>query len=242
MTTTRSMHQTASTTDAPRLLVVEDHPLFRAALIDVIRMTFPGAEILQATSIGGALDVVAGGDPIDVIMLDLSMPGTTGLLGALRVRIAAPKSGLVIISAHDDSRIVGSAMALGISGYIPKSTPKSELAEFIRRILDGAVCVPKRLLEAPTAKQARADAQPILRELSAFTPQQLCVLDMICRGLQNKQIAHELNISVTTVKVHVTEVLRKLYVRSRSEAIVKVSALDFNQADNASERSTKSQG
>ena len=228
MTTTRSMHQTASTTDAPRLLVVEDHPLFRAALIDVIRMTFPGAEILQATSIGGALDVVAGGDPIDVIMLDLSMPGTTGLLGALRVRIAAPKSGLVIISAHDDSRIVGSAMALGISGYIPKSTPKSELAEFIRRILDGAVCVPKRLLEAPTAKQARADAQPILRELSAFTPQQLCVLDMICRGLQNKQLAHELNISVTTVKVHVTEVLRKLCVRSRSEAIVKVSALDFN--------------
>jgi DNA-binding NarL/FixJ family response regulator len=242
VTTTRSVHQTASTTDAPRLLVVEDHPLFRAALIDVIRMTFPGAEILQATSIGGALDVVAGGDPIDVIMLDLSMPGTTGLLGALRVRIAAPKSGLVIISAHDDSRIVGSAMALGISGYIPKSTPKSELAEFIRRILDGAVCVPKRLLEAPTAEQARADAQPILRELSAFTPQQLCVLDMICRGLQNKQIAYELNISVTTVKVHVTEVLRKLCVRSRSEAIVKVSALDFNQADNARERSTKSQG
>ena len=193
MTTTRSVHHMASTTDTPRLLVVEDHPLFRAALIDVIRMTFPGAEILQATSIGGALDVVAGGDPIDVIMLDLSMPGTTGLLGALRVRIAAPKSGLVIISAHDDSRIVGSAMALGISGYIPKSTPKSELAEFIRRILDGAVCVPKRLLEAPTAKQARADAQPILRELGAFTPQQLCVLDMICRGLQNKQIAHELN-------------------------------------------------
>src|SRR6516225_8085325 len=152
-TTGRLAHQTPSMANAPRLLVVEDHPLFRAALIDVIRMTFPGAELLQATSIGGALDVVVGGDPIDVIMLDLSMPGTTGLLGALRVRIAAPKSALVIISAHDDSRVVGSAMALGVSGYIPKSTPKSELAEFIRRILGGAVCVPKRLLEAPAAKQ-----------------------------------------------------------------------------------------
>jgi DNA-binding NarL/FixJ family response regulator len=231
-TTGRLVHHTPSMTNAPRILVVEDHPLFRAALIDVIRMAFPGAEVLQATSIGGALDVVTGGDAIDVILLDLSMPGTTGLLGALRVRIAAPRSALVIISAHDDSRIVGSAFALGISGYIPKSTPKGELAEFIRSILDGAVCVPRSLLEAPAAKQARADAQAILRELSALTPQQLCVLDMICRGLQNKQIAHELNISITTVKVHVTEVLRKLHVRSRTEAIVKISALDFNKTDN----------
>jgi DNA-binding NarL/FixJ family response regulator len=232
LTTTRLAHQTPSMANAPRLLVVEDHPLFRAALIDVIRMTFPGAELLQATSIGGALDVVAGGDLIDVILLDLSMPGTTGLLGALRVRSAAPRSALVIISAHDDARIVGSAMALGISGYIPKSTPKGELAEFIHRILNGAVCVPKRLIEAPAAKQACADAQTVLRELGALTPQQLCVLDMICRGLQNKQIAHELNISITTVKVHVTEVLRKLHVRSRTEAIVKISALDFNKTDN----------
>jgi DNA-binding NarL/FixJ family response regulator len=242
LTTTRLVHQTPTTANAPRLLVVEDHPLFRAALIDVIRMTFPGAEVLQATSIGGALDVLAGGEAIDVVLLDLSMPGTTGLLGALRVRIAAPRSALVIVSAHEDSRIVGSAMALGITGYIPKSTSKDELARFIRSILDGAVCVPRSLLEAPAAKRARADAQVILRELGALTPQQLCVLDMICRGLQNKQIAHELNIAITTVKVHVTEVLRKLHVRSRTEAIVKVSALDFNQAENADPRSTKSRG
>ena len=239
-TTTQSVHQTPSMANAPRLLVVDDHPLFRTALIDVIRMTFPGAELLQATSIGGALDVVVGGDPIDVILLDLSMPGTTGLLGALRVRIAAPRSALVIISAHDDSRIVGSAMALGISGYIPKSTPKGELAELIRSVLDGAVCVPKRLLQAPAAKQARADARTILGELGTLTPQQLCVLDMICRGLQNKQIAHELNISITTVKVHVTDVLRKLHLRSRTEAIVKISVLDFNRADNADPRSIES--
>jgi DNA-binding NarL/FixJ family response regulator len=216
---------------APRLLIVEDHPLFRAALVDVIRMVLPDAEIFQATSIGGALDIVGGGEVIDVILLDLSMPGTTGLLGAVRIRNAAPKSALAIISAHDDSRIVGSAMSLGISGYIPKSTPKRELAEVVRRILDGAVCIPKRLKESPVAQQARADVQSLLRELSALTPQQLCVLDMICRGLQNKQIAHELNISITTVKVHVTEVLRKLRVRSRTEAIIKISVLDFDNIE-----------
>lgn len=230
-TTTRLAHQTSaiSAVHAPRLLVVEDHPLFSAALVDAIRMALPGAHVLQATSIKATMGIVGGREPIDIILLDLSLPGTTGLLGAVRVRFAAPKSALVIISAYDNPRVVGSAMSLGISGFIPKSTPKSELIELIRSVLGGAVCVPKRVLASPVAVQARADAQALLRDLSALTPQQLCVLDMICRGLQNKQIAYELNISITTVKVHVTEVLRKLHARSRTEAIIKISVLDLNR-------------
>ncbi|MFK9236783.1 response regulator, partial [Escherichia coli] len=86
---------------------------------------------LQATSIDGALDVIAARDGLDLILLDLSMPGTTGLLGAYRVRAAAPRSALVIVSAHDDSRIIGGAISLGISGFIPKSTPKVELARLL---------------------------------------------------------------------------------------------------------------
>ncbi|MDH8639130.1 response regulator, partial [Klebsiella pneumoniae] len=78
-------------------------------------------------SIDGAIDVIAAQNNVDLVLLDLSMPGTTGLLGAFRVRVAAPRSALVIISAHEDSRIIGSAMALGIAGYIPKSTPKPKL-------------------------------------------------------------------------------------------------------------------
>lgn len=214
-----------------RLLVVEDHPLYRDALIGVVGMTFPNACMLQATSIDGALDVLAAQEAIDLIMLDLSMPGTRGLLGAYRVRAAAPKSALVIVSAHTDPRIIGSAISLGISGYISKSTPKAELARLIRSILNGDVCFPKRVRDAAAAKKGRAEAQALVHQLDTLTSQQLRVLDMICRGLQNKHIAYELDISVTTVKVHVSEILRKLAVRSRTEAIIKMSQLDFAKSD-----------
>ncbi len=212
---------------ASRLLVVEDHPLFRDALVGVIGLAFPGAEILQATTIDGALDVLAAHSAVDLVLLDLSMPETTGLLGAFRVRVAAPRSPIVIISAHEDSRIIGGAMALGIAGYIPKSTPKAELARLIQSILGGAVCFPAYDLNPAVAERARAEARELLELLAALTAQQLRVLDMICRGLQNKHIAYELGISVTTVKVHVSDVLRKLGVRSRTEAIVQMSALDL---------------
>ncbi|MCA6124248.1 response regulator transcription factor [Bradyrhizobium sp. WSM 1704] len=218
---------------APRLLIVEDHPLFRAALVGVIGAEFPDAEVMQATSIDAALDIIVARDNPDLILLDLSMPGTSGLLGAYRVRAAAPRSALVIVSAHDDSRIVGSAIALGISGYIPKSTPKAELAQLLRGILDGEVSLPKRFRDAAAAKKGQADTKDLLRHLGQMTSQQLRVLDMICRGLQNKHIAYELDISVTTVKVHVSEILRKLDVRSRTEAIIALSKLDFGKQDHA---------
>jgi DNA-binding NarL/FixJ family response regulator len=218
---------------APRLLIVEDHPLFRAALIGVLGTEFPDAEMLQATSIDGALDIIATRDDLDLILLDLSMPGTTGLLGAYRVRAAAPRSALVIVSAHDDSRIIGGAISLGISGYVPKSTPKAELARLLRDILEGGVCLPRRFRDAAAARKGQADTRELVQHLGQFTAQQLRVLDMICRGLQNKHIAYRLEISVTTVKVHVSEILRKLGVRSRTEAIIALSKLDFGKPDHA---------
>lgn len=221
---------TTSEANAVRLLVVEDHPLFRDALVGVIARAFPNAEIFQATSIDGALDILAAEGAVDMILLDLLLPGTTGLLGAFRVRVAAPKSALVIVSAHESARIVRCAMSLGISGYIPKSTPKAELVQSIRSVLEGEVYVPKRFHGTAT-RRASVEIQDLFRELSRLTSQQLRVLDMICRGLQNKHIAYELGISVTTVKVHVTEVLRKLGVRSRTNAIVKISRLDLTGSE-----------
>ena len=223
----------ASAASAPRLLIVEDHPLFRAALISVIGAEFPDAEVLQATSIDDALEVIAARDGLDLILLDLLMPGTTGLLGAYRVRAAAPRSALVIVSAHDDSRIIGGAISLGISGYIPKSTPKAELARLLRGILEGAVCLPTRFRDTAAARKGQAEIRELIQRLGQLTSQQLRVLDMICHGLQNKHIAYQLGISVTTVKVHVSEILRKLDVRSRTEAIITLSKLDFGKHDHA---------
>jgi DNA-binding NarL/FixJ family response regulator len=217
------------TADAPRLLVVEDHPLFRAALLGVIGAEFPDAEVLQAISINGALDTIASHGSPDLILLDLSMPGTTGLLGAYRVRVASPRSALVIVSAHEDPRIVGGSIALGISGYIPKSTSKAVLTPLLRDILGGAICLPRDLGGLAAAREAEAQVRDLIKQLGPMTPKQLLVLDMICQGLQNKHIAHELNISVLTVKQHVTEVLRKLGVRSRTEAIIALSKLEFGK-------------
>jgi len=233
---------TTTETNPVRLLVVEDHPLFRDALVGVIATAFPSAEVFQAISIDAALDILGSKGPVDVILLDLSMPGTSGLLGAFRVRVAAPKSALVIVSAHDSARIVGCAMSLGISGYIPKSTAKAELVQSIRSILEGEVCVPKRFHGIAAARRAGAEIQDLLRQLSLLTSQQLRVLDMICRGLQNKHIAYELGISVTTVKVHVTEILRKLGVRSRTNAIVKLSSLDLTRPERSAPAAVRSSG
>jgi len=225
---------TTTEANAVRLLVVEDHPLFRDALVGVIARAFPNAEVFQATSIDGALDILAAA-AVDMILLDLSLPGTTGLLGAFRVRVAAPKSALVIVSAYESARIVRCAMSLGISGYIPKSTPKAELVRSISSILEGEISVPKRFQGTAATRRAGADIQDLFRGLSRLTSQQLRVLDMICRGLQNKHIAYELDISITTVKVHVTEVLRKLGVRSRTNAIVKLSRLDLTRSEHRAE-------
>ncbi len=233
---------TTTEANTVRLLVVEDHPLFRDALVGVIATAFPNAEVFQAISIDGALDILGAKGPVDVILLDLSMPGTTGLLGAFRVRVAAPKSALVIVSAHDSARIVGCAMSLGIAGYIPKSTAKAELVQSIRSILEGEVCLPKRFHGIAAARRAGAEIQDLLRQLSLLTSQQLRVLDMICRGLQNKHIAYELDISVTTVKVHVTEILRKLGVRSRTNAIIKVSRLDLTRAERSAPAAARGSG
>lgn len=231
MTRSAGSMPTPSEANAVRLLVVEDHPLFRDALVGVIAAGFPNAEVFQATSIDGALNILGSKGSVDIILLDLSMPGTTSLLGAFRVRAAAPKSALVIVSAYDSARIVGCAMALGISGYIPKSSPKAELIQSIRLVLEGEIYLPKRLQGRTAARRAGAEIQDLLRQLSGLTSQQLRVLDMIGRGLQNKQIAYELDISVTTVKVHVTDILRKLAVRGRTNAIIKVSSLELTRAD-----------
>ena len=111
-----------------RFLIVEDHPLFREALESAVCLANPEAEILQATSIDEAIEVLSSTHQLDLVLLDLSMPGTTGLSGVMRVRKAFPKTPIVIVSGYEDLQIVQNVLALGVSGYIPKSTSRRELA------------------------------------------------------------------------------------------------------------------
>jgi DNA-binding NarL/FixJ family response regulator len=209
-----------------RFLIVDDHPLFREALENAIRWAAPDADILEATSVDEALAVLEANE-IELTFLDLSMPGTTGLSGLVRIRKAFPRSPIVVVSCHQDAQIVASVLSLGVCGYIPKSTSKEELAHSIGEVLKGAVYLPSCYRGIAAGRRAKGPAQDLLKRLHELTPQQLKVLDMIRRGLQNKQIAYELNIRETTVKVHVSEILRKLNVMSRTKAIIEMSKIDF---------------
>jgi DNA-binding NarL/FixJ family response regulator len=219
-----------------RFLIVDDHPLFREALENAIRWATPNAEILEATSIDEALEVMESTE-IELTFLDLSLPGTTGLSGLIRIRKAFPRSPIVVVSCHQDPQIVVNVLSLGVSGYIPKSTSKEELAHSIREVLSGAVYLPSSYRAIAAGRRSKGPAQDLLKRLHELTPQQLKVLDMIRRGLQNKQIAYELQIRETTVKVHVSEILRKLNVMSRTKAIIEMSKIDFINL--AAEGSTK---
>jgi DNA-binding NarL/FixJ family response regulator len=210
-----------------RFLIVEDHPLFREALESAICLANPEAEILQTTSIEGALDLLSSTRQVDLVLLDLSMPETGGLLGLIQIRNSFPKIPVVIVSGYEDAQIIGSVLSLGVSGYIPKSTSKRELALSINEVLRGSIYLPKHIREAARTRQARADVKELLQRMRDLTPQQLRALDMLRVGLQNKQIAYRLKIRETTVKVHVSEILRKLKVLSRSNAIIEVSKIDF---------------
>lgn len=207
-------------------LVVDDHPLFREALQLAIRTAFPTARIDEASSIGAAKDALAGGKSFDLVLLDLTMPGTRGFDGLLELRSFNPKLPIVIVSALEDPRIIHEAMTCGAAGYISKAIRKPELAEAIQDVMNGLVYLPKGY--EPPSSAANPAEDELLQRLTTLTPQQLRVLQMLRQGLLNKQIAHELGVGETTVKAHVSEILRKLSVSSRTQAVIEVSKIDFD--------------
>ena len=132
---------------------------------------------------------------------------------------------MVVVSGHEDNRIIREALSYGVAGFIPKSVRKADLAAAISEVMDGAVYVPASY-EAGPANEESQDRAELVKRLATLTPQQLRVLQMLRQGLLNKQIAYELQVGETTVKAHVSEILRKLSVYSRTQAVIEVSKLD----------------
>jgi DNA-binding NarL/FixJ family response regulator len=213
-----------------RFLVVDDHPLFRDALQSAIALAYADAEVFEATHIDAAADMISGEKSgFDLVLLDLSMPGTTGFDGLLSIRTQFPKQPVVIVSGMDDPRMVREALGYGVAGFIPKSTRKQELARAITEVINGSIYVPPAYAAASVPTERRTAASDIGQRLATLTPQQLRVLQMLRQGLLNKQIAYELDVGETTVKAHVSEILRKLNVCSRTQAVIEASKIDFEQ-------------
>ena len=202
------------------LLVADDHPLFRAALLQLLHARFPQFLTLEAASaqtLGAALQEHP---EVELVLLDLAMPGARGFSSLLHVRGEYPEIPVVVISSNEHPRVIRRAQQFGAAGFIPKSAAASDMATAIERVLDGDSGFP-----AMAAERSEADAALAVK-LAQLTPQQFRVLLCLADGLLNKQIAHELGLAENTVKVHVTAILKKLECYSRTQAAVLVKSLE----------------
>ncbi|GLR63434.1 LuxR C-terminal-related transcriptional regulator [Marinospirillum insulare] len=207
-----------------KIIVADDHPLFRAALQQAVRQALSDAQIVEADTLDGVHQAVADNPDADLILLDLHMPGAHGFSGLVFLRGVNPGIPVVVVSGSEENSVIRRAIDYGASGFIPKSSSLDTIAAAIRQVIEGEVWIPPEMLgqmDEISEEEARfADA------LSSLTPQQFRVLNMLTEGLLNKQIAYELNVSEATIKAHVTAILRKLGVHSRTQAVIAAKRLE----------------
>ena len=209
----------------PLFIVADDHPLFRGALKEILLSLPQGAEIVEAADFDQAAAALERHGDADLLLLDLAMPGTSGLSGLALLRAEHPSVPIAIVSASEDSQIIARALDLGASGFIPKSAGFDEIRTAIVRLLSGDVWLPGDVsLDAP----GDPEVADLIARVKTLTPQQTRVLSMLGRGLLNKQIAYELGVSEPTIKAHVSAVLLKLGVDSRTQAVIQLGKLGID--------------
>lgn len=206
-----------------RVLVADDHPLMRAALCQSVTGTVDDLSTVEAASFGDVEAVLKREQGIDTILLDLHMPGMNGLIGLALLRNEHPSIPVIVVSASEDAATIHRAMEYGAAGFVPKSAPITHIGDAIRAVLDGAVWLPTA--GTPSHTHAPAGDADMAARVAGLTPQQLRVLAGIAEGKLNKQIAYEMGVVETTVKAHVTVILRRLGVVSRTQAAIVASKL-----------------
>ena len=206
-----------------KIIIVDDHPLFRGALRQALETAFQDFEITESGSLNALLDVFKSRSDIDLVLLDLAMPGVQGLSGLMLLRAQHPEVPVVIVSASEDPAIIRRAIEFGALGFIPKSQTVDNIRKAVRSVIDGNVWVPP---EVDLAAGTDAEAADLATRLATLTPQQVRVLMMLGEGLLNKQIAYKLSVSEATVKAHVSAILQKLNVDSRTQAVIAVNKID----------------
>ena len=185
---------------------------------------------METADLDSTLVLTQEHDDLDLILLDLNMPGMHGLNGLINLRNEAPTVPVVIVSAEQDKQIVLQAITYGAVGFITKSSPRAQMTEAIEQILNGNVYLPSDIIRTQKNPSRRSHEEPSIPPelLQALTRKQLLVLERMTKGESNKQIAYNLDIAETTVKAHVSAILRKLNVHNRVQAILSASDIDFS--------------
>lgn len=203
-----------------KILVVEDHVLFREGLKYLLRGLDPALEIHEAGTCAEALEQ-ASAHTYDLVLLDLMMPGRSGLDALAALREAVPEHPVVVLSGENDRRTIQAAIEHGAMGFVPKASTPDTLVSALRQILAGEVYLPATAFE---------DRDNAAAELSTMTPRQLDVLRYIVQGKPNKVIAAELGLANDTVRHHVSAVLARLGARNRTEAVYITAKLGLRLA------------
>lgn len=208
-----------------KIVIADDHPLFRQALRQTLAMALPDVEWLEAES-AEQLDALLehAADSVDLLLLDLQLPGAHGFSTLIHVRNHYPALPVVIISAHDEAENIRIAMQCGASGFIPKSQPAEQLQSAVKAVLLGERWVPDL-----SVLEQQANSPEVAEQLASLTPQQYKILMMFAEGMLNKQIAYELEVSEATVKAHATAIFRKLGVKNRTQAVIALAAVELEQ-------------
>jgi DNA-binding NarL/FixJ family response regulator len=208
------------------LLIADDHPLFRGALREAVTGLFSRVDVSEAGTFEEITALLERASDVDLILLDLSMPGIRGFSGLMYLRAQYPSLPVVVVSANDDPAVIRRCMEFGASGFIPKTLGVEALRQAVARVLQGEVWTPP---DVDLARQSDAETAALIARLSTLTPQQVRVLMMLSGGLLNKQIAYELGVSEATVKAHVSAILQKLGVESRTQAVIAAGKIEAGQ-------------
>ena len=206
-------------------IIADDHPLFRGALRQALEGMFSGISILEAGSIDDVSKMLEEHPDTDLVLLDLNMPGVRGYSGLMFLRAQYPAVPITIVSAAEDHSVIRRCIEFGAAGFVPKSLGTESIREAVSSVMGGGIWMPSDV----SLDEQEDEVTSLVKRLATLTPQQVRVLMMLSEGLLNKQIAYELSVSEATVKAHVSAILQKLNVESRTQAVIAASKIETGQ-------------
>lgn len=199
-----------------KIVIADAHALFRDGLAMRVEQLVPDATIVQAASFSQVLKILQEGNLPDAVILDIEMPDMPWLSSLKEIRQISPQSSIFVISATEDNRTVRTVMSLGVKGYISKRADIKVFNNALKLVLDGGTYVPPYLIDNVPANKLSGEGIGV----KTLTTRQAQVLDLIAQGKSNKQIAYDIGVSESTVKLHINALLRSLHVNNRTQAVV----------------------
>ena len=206
-------------------LIADDHPLFREALQAALNPFFDSMKIIESDSLSSTLKAIKNHPEIDLILLDLNMPGSDNYYGLTSVIDKSANTPVIVVSASDNEESVNIAMHYGARGYIPKTFNSRKMAHVIMTVLDGGIFIPEKYIDKIGVNAP--DLMTSIEYVKGLTPKQLRVLRCLKEGKMNKQIAEELFVTEATVKAHISAIFKKFNVSSRTQVVLLVDKIDL---------------